>query len=207
MVERWFVSHIFLNQETYGKKDNILLNAVKPAVEELENERLIQTFHFLFEPNFEILFRVRLNEEASMERVNSIIDEKLKPIENLCSKIVPDENYRGEGDPQADWSFGSEGWTHTQKFLEYGSRITLLMREVKMRRKPLGAGRLDSQFNVGKLVHCFLNQVGMNTIQEAHFHIDAYFERMLRALRYFDVLERLEKIEKQISQQEAKKNM
>jgi hypothetical protein len=189
-----------LKKETYEKRDDVLLKAIKPAVEALENEKLIQTFHFLFEPNFEILFRVRLNEDASMERVKSIISEKLKPIENLCRKIVPDENYHGEGGPQADWSFGSEGWVHTQKFLEYGSRITLLMREVKMGLKPLSSGRLDSQLNIGKLVHCFLNQAGMNTIQEAHFHIDRYFERMLITYGYFDVFEGMKKIEKQISE-------
>ena len=204
MAERWFVSHIFLKKETYGKREDVLLKAIKPAVEALENEKLIQTFHFLFEPNFEILFRVHLNEDASMKRVKSIIAEELKPIENLCSKIVYDENYHGEGAPQADWSFGSEGWVYAQKFLEYGSRITLLMREVKMGCKPLSSGRLDSQFNVEKLVHCFLNQAGMDTIQEAHFHIDRYFERMLVAFGYFDVLERMKKMEKQIGELETK---
>lgn len=197
LVEQWFVSHIFLKQEAYRKRDSVLLDALKPAVEALEKDNLIQTFHFLFEPNFEILFRVRLIGDGSMKKVKSIIQEKLKPIKNHCSKIVPDEDYHGEGDPKADWSFGTEGWVHMQKFLEYGSRITLLMREVKMGRKPLSAGRLDSQFNEGKLVHCFLNQAGRSTIQEAHFHIDAYFERMLMASGYFNVLKRLEKIEKQ----------
>jgi len=75
-----------LKEETYGKREDILLKAIKPAVEALENEKLIQTFHFLFEPNFEILFRVRLNEDASMERVKSIIAEKLKPMKTFVAK-------------------------------------------------------------------------------------------------------------------------
>ena len=176
-----------------------------PAVEALESEGLIQTFHFLFEPNFEILFRVRLNEGASMERVKSIVVDKLRPIEDLCSRIDPDENYHGEGDPQASWSFGLEGWALTQKFLEYGSRTALLMREVRMGRKPRESGRLDSQFNPSKLVHCFLNQVGLGTSEEANFHINRFFERMLRAWGYFDTLERIKKIEEWISKQDAKK--
>ncbi|MEM2112036.1 MAG: lantibiotic dehydratase C-terminal domain-containing protein [Candidatus Bathyarchaeia archaeon] len=196
MVERWFVSHIFLQQRAYRERDIILLDAIKPAVEILEKENLISTFHFLFEPNFEILFRVRLKEDADMEKVKSIISEKLKPIENLCSKIDHDENYHGEGDPEAAWSFGTEGWALTQKFLEYGSRITLLIREVEMERKPLSAGRLDSQFNIGKLVHCFLNQAGLDMSREANFHIARFFERMLRAYGYFDALEKLGEIEK-----------
>jgi hypothetical protein len=197
LVERWFVSHIFLQQKVYGKRDIVLLDAIKPAVEILEKEDLISTFHFLFEPNFEILFRVRLKEDADVEKVKSIILEKLKPIENLCNKINLDESYQGEGDPNAAWSFGTEGWALTQKFLEYGSRITLLMREVNMERKPPSAARLDSQFNEGKLVHCFLNQTGRNAVEEAHFYMDAYFGRILIAYGYFNLLERLDKIEKQ----------
>lgn len=187
-----------MKQEFYEKRNDVLLDAIKPAIEQLEEEKLIQTFHFLFEPHFEILLRVRLCEEASVERVKGIVDEKLKPIKDLCSEIVPEESYLGEGDPQAGWSFGTEGWAHTQKFLEYGSRITFLMREVEMGRKPLTAGRLDSQFNMGKLVHCFLNQAGMGAMDEAHFHIDGYFERMLMVSSYHDILEKLKKIEKQM---------
>lgn len=195
MAEQWFVPHIFLKPEAYESRDTILLDTIKPAVEALWKEKLIQTFHFLFEPNYEILFRVRLNEDASMERVKGVISERLTLIESLCVKIDSDENYHGEGDPRADWSFGTEGWRYMQKFLEYGSRITLLMREVKIGRKPITEGRLNSQFNVGKLVHCFLNQCGMDVVREAHFHIDAYFERMLLAFRYNEAIERLKKLE------------
>lgn len=206
MAERWFVLHIFLKPEKYKYRDIVLLDAIKPAVEELEKEGLTQTFHFLFEPNFEILFRVRLNEDADIEKVKSIIADKLKSIEDFCTQIVPDESYFGEGDPKASWSFGSEGWVYTQKFLEYGSRIALLMREVRLRRKPIDSGRMDSQFTPSKLVHCFLNQVGLGTADEARFHIDRYFERMLRAWGYFDLLERIKKIEEHISKQEPKKD-
>lgn len=205
MVERWFVSHIFVKKEKYRERDKILLDAIQPAVEALEKGKLIETFHFLFEPNFEILFRVRLKKDASMKKVRSFVDQKFKLIKDLCSKIVPDEDYHGEGDPKAEWSFGTEGWALTQKFLEYGSRITLLMREVKMERKPITTGRLDSQFNVGKLVHCFLNQDGKNTVDEAHFHIDAHFSNMLKAYGYVKILERLENLEKQIGQKKIKK--
>lgn len=206
MVEQWYVSHIFMKPETFQKeRDRVLLNAVKPAVEALEAKKLIQTFHFLFEPNFEILFRVRLSDGVKLEDVKTIIDGKLNPIRGFCVKIDPEEGYHGEGDPTADWSFGTEGWIHAQKFLEYGSQVTLLMREVGVRRKPISAGRLDSQFNIGKLVHCFLNQAGLNTIEEAEFHIHAFVERSLMARGFYDVLERLKKVEEQLRQLNAKK--
>jgi hypothetical protein len=208
MVEQWFVSHIFMKPEAFQKeRDRVLLDAVKPAVEALEAKKLIQTFHFLFELNYEILFRVRLSEGASMKDVKAIIDEKLEPIKGLCVKIDPDEAYHGEGDPDptADWSFGTEGWPLAEKFLEYGSRVTLLKREVSTRRKPINAGRLDSRFNIGTLVHCFLNQAGLGTIEEAEFHIHGFIERSLRAHGYYDALDRLKKVEEKLAQQEAPK--
>jgi len=74
-----------------------------------------------------------------------------------------------------------------------------------MKRKPLSAGRLDSQFNIGKLVHCFLNQAGLSTIGEAEFHIDRFIERSLMARGYYDALERLKKIEEKLAKQEEPK--
>jgi hypothetical protein len=201
MVEQWCVYNIFMRKETYEERDRVLLDAVKPAIDELEDRGLIQTAHFLFEPNFEILFRVRLSEGASMDDVKAIIEEKLQPIDDLCNRIDSDETYHGEGDPLADWSFGTEGWVHTQKFLEYGSKVTLLMREIGMQRKPLNAGRRESQFNIGKLIHCFLNQAGLNVREESDFHIDRFIERSLRAYGYFDVLERLKTVEAKLAQQ------
>ena len=206
MVEQWYVSHIFMKPEAFQKeRDRVLLDAVKPAVDALETKGLIQTFHFLFEPNYEVLFRVRLSEGASMKDVKAIIDEKFEPFKGLWAKIDPEEGYHGEGDPTADWSFGTEGWPLAEKFLEYGSRVTLLMREVGMSRKPISAGRLDSQFNIGKLVHCFLNQAGLSTIGEAEFHIDRFVERSLMARGYYDALDRLKKVEEQVRQLSAKK--
>lgn len=205
MVEQWYVSHIFMKPETFQKeRDRVLLDAVKPAVGTLEAKKLIQTFHFLFEHNFEVLFRVRLSEGASMKDVKAIIDEKLEPIKGLCVKIVPQEDYPGEGDPTAE-SFGTEGWLLEQKFLEYGGRITLLMREVSMGRKPISAGRVDSLLNIGKVVHCFLNQAGLSTIGEAEFHIDRFVERSLMARGYYDALDRLKKVEEKLAQQEVAK--
>jgi len=206
MVEQWYVSHIFMKPETFQKeRDRVLLDAVKPAVEALEAKGLIQTFHFLFEQNLEILFRVRLAEGASMKDAKTIVEEKLGPIKELCVKIDPDEGYHGEGDPTADWSFGTEGWPLAEKFLEYGSRVTLLMREVRMGRKPISAGRLKSRFNIGTLVHCFLNQAGLSTIEEAGFHIDRFVERSLRDRGYYDALDKLKKVEEKLAQQEAPK--
>lgn len=206
MVEQWYVSHIFMKPEVYQKeRERVLLDAVKPAVEALEAKNFIQTFHFLFEPNSEILFRVRLSESANMKDVKIIVDEKLQTIKDLCNKIDPEEGYHGEGDPAAEWSFGTKGWALTQKFLEYGSRVTLLIREVSIGREPIGSGRLDSQFRIEKLVHCFLNQAGLNTIGEAEFHIDRFVERSLMARGYFDALDRLKKIEEKLAEQEALK--
>jgi len=81
------------------------------------------------------------------------------------------------------------------------------MREVALGRKPISDGRLDSLLNLGKVVHCFLNQAGLNTTEEAEFHVDRFVERSLMARGYYDALERLKKVEEQVEQLSAEKTV
>jgi hypothetical protein len=170
-----------------------LMDIIKPILDKLETERLIENFHFLFEPNFELLFRVRIRDGSDVERTKAIISDGLGSVANLCERIDYDENYTGEGDTQADYSFGGEGWLYAQRFLDIGSRIALLSRLVRYGKKPLSAGRLDSQFNEGKFVHLLLNQHGYSTTDEANFHFFGSVERALRSLQVFSKLESMEK--------------
>jgi len=117
----------------------------------------------------------------------------LASVTDLCQRMDYDENYPGEGDAQADYSFGEEGWLYAQRFLEIGSRIALLSRLVRYGKKPLSAGRLDSQFNEGKFVHLLLNQYGYSTTDEANFHSLGTIERTLRSFQIFSKLESVEK--------------
>jgi hypothetical protein len=193
LSERWYVSHIFLRQDTYAQRDNVLLEAIKPTVEELEKEDLIENFHFLFEGNFEILFRVRLRSTASMDKVKSLVGHGLQKIESLCSRITYDETYTGEGTPQTKDSFGEEGWLLAQRFMDVCSHITLLTREVVLGKKPLTAARLDSLFNKEKFVHLLLNQYGLDPFRESQFHSLGAIERVIVGFRILQRLERLEK--------------
>jgi len=201
LAERWYVAHIFLKPDTYAQRDKVLVDTIEPIVERLEKAGLIENFHFLFEPNLEILFRVRLREDALLDSVKSIVADGLNSIANLCAKMDYEEGYAGEGDPKADWSFGTEGWELAQKFMDIGSRITLLTRNVAMGRKDISSGRLDSLFTPEKLVHLLLNQCGQGVLEESKFHSLAAIERALFGFRVFQRLEQLEKVVQKLTEQ------
>ena len=97
-VTSWYTAHIFLKPDTYAQRDNVLVDMIEPIVDKLEKAGLIENFHFLFEPNLEILFRLRLKKDVSLESVKSIAADRLKGITSLSARIDYEETYPGEGD-------------------------------------------------------------------------------------------------------------
>jgi len=193
MSETWVVVLI------YPKKPqlwwNVLLDFIKPTVEELERQDLLMTFHFFFEP--EIHFRVRPKNDNQVSQIESLIKNRLTEVQKLIRK-ADFSQYSGE-----EPDFGIEGWQLAQKYFEYCCRISLLNLEVLARRKtPQDIG---NQFNVGKFVHCFLNQIGMDVNQEASFHNDRNIERRLMSLGIFQRLDQIESILKKLENLPIKK--
>lgn len=187
MSEIWLVVEI--HPEDYmAQKSGMILNFAKPTVERLENDKLAETFHFLFEPYF--LFRVRTSDIEKRQKVKSIIDENLAKTKEPITKIEFKEDYTGEQE-----QFGTEGWLHVQKLFEVASRISLLKQETIAKCKPASACQLERQFSDRKLVHCFLNAQGLSILDEANFHNGANIERLLRAYGFFHVVERLTALE------------
>jgi len=197
MREIWLAVEIYL-KDYVQQRIGMILNFVKPTVEKLEDEGLTETFHFLFEPGH-VLFRARTQDVEKRKKVKSIIDENLTKIKESIDKIEFKEDYTGEQD-----QFGTEGWLHVQKLLEYASRISLLKRETLAGQKSLTDCRLDREFNDGKLIHCFLNAQGLSIREEAAFHNQANIERLLRAYGFFDIAGRLQALERKVANGEGK---
>jgi len=156
MVEKdWVEAQLLILRMDHKK---IFLSFIKPVLDELEEKKLLKTFHFLFEPGPRLLFRIRSDKP---QEVKSIIKRNLKGKERSII-LKPDEPYRKyEGE---ELSFGGEKeWELTQKFFEYGCRISLLRVE-KITKQEL------KNFNEGKFIHCFLNQCGYDYIGESLFY-------------------------------------
>jgi len=191
LTETWVV--VLIYPKNPQLRFNVLLDFIRPTVEELEKQDLMITFHFFFEP--EIHFRIRPKEENQVDQIEAIIKTNLSKIQGLIEK-ADFSRYTGE-----EPDYGIEGWQLAQKYFEYCCRISLLNLEVATGRKsPPSPQYVGNQFNVGKFVHCFLNQMGFDIKSEANFHHDRSIERSLMSLRIFQKLNeiesRLDKLEK-----------
>lgn len=147
-------------------QDYLLLTVVKPSIETIESTVGLETFHFLFEPNG-LHLRVRAKEVEELEKLR---DKMNKCLEKSSGISFFESKYTGEEE-----AFGVEGWKYVQKLFEYGSRISLLNRETR-RELQTHPKRTDEilknckiptesspkgQFFSSKLIHCFLNQMGL----------------------------------------------
>jgi len=180
MDEVWLKTIITLYLK-YEKKDDVLLKVIKPTIETLKRGNLIETFHFLFEPNWEIWFRVRLKNENNIEKIKQIIKENLKKM----SDIIKGSKFNDPADQKSfEKVFGEDGWKIVQKFFEYNSRISLAKIDETVKK--------GEQFNDMALVHYFLNTLGYGVIGEAYFHLDKSIERLEIGSRFIEADKMLE---------------
>lgn len=202
MSEEIWVAKIIKLKES-DSWDKVLLDFVKPIIKTAENEKLLDTFHFLFEP--ELHLRIRLRKPEMVNCVEDIISQNAEKVKDLA-EIKP-TTYSGEPN-----KYGKEGWICAQKFFEIGSRFYLLKLETiskylagtdsKKREGILESCRIDQKgdFNESKLIHCFLNQTGHNRVEEALFHNQRTVESLLIYIQilYKNIDERLKKVEEQL---------
>ena len=176
MDESWLAFEVHANKYDSDFKVKMMLELAGPIIKELEQQQLLLTFHFFFEPFF--LFRVLIPSQNEMERVKSVIEKCLPNVKTLIKQTKFSNDYPGEKE-----DFGDEGWLHVQKLFEYASRISLLKMETLNGLKTENDCQLNKQFNDTKLIHCYLNAQGFSSLDEANFHQTAYIERLSRILK------------------------
>jgi hypothetical protein len=159
-MDEWIEANIFVHD---GKQQEVLLKFIKPLVQRLRSEFRITAFHFLHEPDNEIRFRV-LTIPENVEKITGLINNA-KGLSQVTDVMYPEHPYSGEKE-----AFGEDGWKTTYKYLEAGSDFALDLMDPDARKGP--------QFNRIAFSHYFLNQSGLNVLQEANFHANAVNERM-----------------------------
>jgi hypothetical protein len=159
-MDEWMEANIFVHE---GKQNEILLRFIKPLVQKLRSEFKIAAYHFLHEPDNEIRFRV-LTSSDDIEKVIGLINNA-KGMLQVRDIKYPEHPYAEEKD-----AFGEDGWRTTYKYLEAGSDFALDLIDPNAKKGP--------QFNIIAFSHYFLNQSGLNILQEANFHATVANERM-----------------------------
>ena len=155
-MDSWIEANIFVTQ---GKQEDFLLSFIKPFVLRLRSEFKIISFHFFYEPNNEIRFRV-LTDTNTVDSIKKLIDEakKMNQVTNIT--------YIPYGETKA-----FEGtWKTIHKFFEAGSEFALDYIDPTVSK--------DSSFNHIAFLHYFLNPSGFNQWEEASIHASAVIERL-----------------------------
>src|SRR3990170_6358030 len=160
-MEAWIEANIFVHQ---GKQRDVLLGFIKPLIQQLRSDFGITAYHFLYEPDNEIRFRV-LTSDDKVDRIKGII-ENLRGLPQVRDLKYPQIPFNGERT-----AFGEDGWKTTYKFLEAGSDFALDLLDSSVRKGP--------HFNPIAFSHYFLNQQGLDQFTEATAHFQCSMERML----------------------------
>lgn len=160
-MEEWIEANIFVHE---GRQKEVLLGIIKPLVLRLRSDFGIIAYHFLHEPDNEIRFRV-LTTTDKVEKIRGLT-ANLRTREQIRDVRYPETPYEGERQ-----SFGEDGWKTTYKFLEAGSDFALDLMDNNTRK--------GAYFDPVYFSHLFLNQLGLNQLDEAIFHFKCSMERML----------------------------
>lgn len=157
--ETWLEVHLWIKAGT--SHESLLQNFVSPVIAEVERNDWLDTFHFLREPGPRLLLRIRPKKGVPLCALETLVRRHIPKVSHLTSREPDFCHYPGEAHV-----FGEKGWHDTKRFFEAGCRVSLTMAQ---------QGETD-QFNSGKLVHCFLNSLG---IDERAFHRFSVAERAL----------------------------
>lgn len=156
-MEWWVESNIIPIE--YENIDELLLTRVKVLVDFFKNEKMISTWHFIrgYAPLgvYHIRLRLRTFDKEKMNEIKEKINSFFDPLKENeiqrhyfgCDGVEGAEYEGDEGD------YGERCWEVIQKYLEYGSELTLEILE----RRPLEKG---DRFHVPRFFHMFANQLG-----------------------------------------------
>lgn len=139
----------------------------------------LDAFHFFFENNeigqvVEVRTRYKENCDGY---VKSFIDNYFKNKETQKTSEIKYQDYNPE-----DGIYGmGDGWKIAEKLFEYCARVAIFIRTQKA-----GEGKAEL-FRESKFVHCFLNQLGYDSLGESSFHNYASQQMMIKHLREIEI--------------------
>jgi hypothetical protein len=179
MNEYWVQTNLWFKKLDATCFQRLLLEFVRPTINELESQSIIKTFHFLFEPDPHFFLRIEPNSPNQSEKVRQVIKKFLPAIRDLL--VAHPEEQEFTSYPGEAGDYGEDGWTITKKVFEMGSKMAIAQID--------SASKKGRKFDEGKILHCFLNSIGYSVFaiskngkfvtREAMFHLKQFIARML----------------------------
>ncbi len=150
-MEHWVEINLFGKESV---QDRILLDVLKPFVENLRRRGVLVSWHFFREP--EIRFRIRLrSRKARLEAARKIATvaeslhkRKLVSSWHFGNHGEKDRTYHGEMD-----RYGRLGWEIAQNYFNHGAEVALqllALRRVRKLESPLWAKGLGNPWEGGR---------------------------------------------------------
>jgi len=157
MAEKWIETKIWFKEKILEKNDKYsrLLNTFNKIIK--ENREKIIGFHYFFEPNPDMLFRIELKDSTTHEQIENFIRNELNSLE-FIEKLEFNQKYIGE-----ESSFGEEGWKIAKQFFEISSKFAISQVNPNF--------KTGKEYTDEKLIHCFCNQVHISYPKEVEFYL------------------------------------
>lgn len=160
-----------MNLFPIGKAENeIILNEIRPFVKKLLNDKCIEDFHFLMEP--EIRFRL-FGETAKFRPQAEEWLKRLKKTGQIEPKSSFNDAYEGE-----EGAAGKNGQDAYYAYMKAGSEIAFTMRG-KTFENPINFYHLRG-------FHFILNSYGFNIVDEINFYINDVLPERLGTFKQQD---------------------
>jgi len=138
-------------------------------------QKSFRTFHFFFEKG-RLEIRIDGCTDSFIDWIKNYFKEKGIDEENI--KKITFNDYIPELK-----DYGEAGWNIIEKVFEYGA-----LAAIYIRTGGFGDRERDScLFRETKLIHCFLNQLGFDSLGEASFHNFAAQQMLIKHIREIEI--------------------
>jgi len=153
----------YADQENY---EALVLQKIKPLIEELEASNLIKGFYFIMHKTLD--FRLLIDSEDDLDQINNAISASGLSNNDLEETEALNEN------SEEYKTFGSEGMEILSKSLELYSRLIIQIFDYK---KKMGQNRPDKTEVITRelnhqIAHYFLIQQGIDNAQQVLFSLN-----------------------------------
>ncbi len=142
-------------------------------------QKSFRTFHFFFEKG-RLEIRIDGSTDSCIDLIKDYFKQKGMDEENIKKIIINDYI------PEIK-DYGNTGWNIIEKVFEYGALAAIYIRTGGFGEDKENRERDSCLFRETKLIHCFLNQLGFDSLGEASFHNFAAQQMMIKHIREVEI--------------------
>ncbi|UCE95213.1 MAG: hypothetical protein JSV51_05610 [Candidatus Bathyarchaeota archaeon] len=159
MSDSWIEAIVqFKDSSVWENKREIALEFIRPTVKELWKERVIEFFHYFFEPELHLRL---YSKKKRFKEIEGVVKSNLKPIKHLLLSVYFN-SYHGESESFFNHTGRKDAWYLGRDFFMENSGTALHFLEI-LDKKTL-FNPMNWMFD--RFLHSFCNELGFSNIEE-----------------------------------------